>query len=113
MKNWSICVSIFVGILLSSSISFAQNVATGTIATIEPGWAGEGIYIVLVPTPAPAPPATTCSDTRILMPLTTPLYKDNVAVLLAARSLDAGVVIYYSSTCIPPNNSYAFVGVQY
>lgn len=118
MKKFGVCLSILgsIFLFLHSPIAFAQTIGiTGTIATIETGWTGEGIYIVLNPSPntntATNNPA--CSDTRIFMPANAPQYKDNLAILLAARSLNADVLIYYSTTCNSTWKTYAFVGVNY
>jgi hypothetical protein len=71
---------------------------TGTITSIQSGWAGEGIYITLSSAPSPA-----CNG-RLFMPTSSIQYKENLALAMLALSQGLTITIYSSTTCDSTGN---------
>jgi hypothetical protein len=114
MKCPALCLaytSVFA--IIAPVIAEADPLASaGTITELQTGWAGEGIYITLNPTPTPT--NLVCKDGRILMPTSLAQYKENLAMLLIARQQNATVTIAFNNTsCTPGGTTYAFVSMNW
>jgi hypothetical protein len=71
---------------------------TGTITSIQSGWAGEGIYITLSSAPSPA-----CNG-RFFMPTAAIQYKENLALAMLALSQGLTITVYGGTTCDSTGN---------
>ncbi len=78
---------------------------TGMITSIESGWGGEGIYIVLSPAPSPV-----CNG-KLFMPTSAIQYKENLALAMLALSQGIAITIYYNTAC-DSNGNVALVSLS-
>lgn len=89
---------------VSTDADANPNSTTGTLTTIETGWGGEGIYLIISPAPSP-----TCNG-KIFMPISANQYKENLAIAMLAYAQGLPVTIYYNAAC-DANGSVAFVSL--
>jgi hypothetical protein len=97
-------ITAILGIALSSVAEANPNSTTGTLTSIETGWAAEGIYMIITPAPSPA-----CNG-RILMPTSAGQYKESLSLAMLAYSQGLPVTIYYGTACDAYGN-VAFVSL--
>jgi hypothetical protein len=86
-------VATLVAIAFSTTTDANPNATTGTLVSVESGWGGEGIYLVVTPAISPA-----CNG-KVYMPTTATQYKENLALAMLALAQGMQVTIFYSATC--------------
>jgi hypothetical protein len=89
---------------VSTDADANPNSTTGTLTTIETGWGGEGIYLIISPTPSPI-----CNG-RIFMPISANQYKENLAIAMLAYAQGLPATVYYNSAC-DANGNVAFISL--
>jgi hypothetical protein len=85
-----------VALAVSTDADANPNFTTGTLTAVQSGWGGEGIYLIVTPSPSPA-----CSGGKIYMPTSALQYKENLALAMLAYAQGSPVTIYYNPTCDP------------
>ena len=101
----SLIMTTILVIAVSTDAAADPNFTVGALTSIESGWGGEGIYMIVTPAPSPA-----CNG-KIFMPTSAIQYKENLALAMLALSQSLPVAIYYGATC-DANGSLDFVSLS-
>jgi hypothetical protein len=90
MKKIYFCIIVIIVFYASNSHSGTQ-VLDKTIIDIAMGWGGEGVYVT-VEESFSLPEG--CTSERFIMPQNTPLFKENLSVLLSAFHTNTKIRLY-------------------
>ena len=91
IKNNLILISCFMLAFFVTNSFSGTSVWNKTISLIEMGWAGEGVYVTVE---GVFSPVEGCAVSKFMMPSSTPLFKENLSVMLSALHAGAQVGLY-------------------
>lgn len=91
------CGVVLLGALVAAASASATVLITSrTISGVDAGWGGEGIYVYVNEAVSSAQTGFACASNRYYMPVGSPMYIENFAIILTAykqgAKLDFAVV---------------------